>query len=99
MGASRLTELGSLLIPGKRGLELVHFAPTVTREGVSSLVAQEGIFPTEGFATQTIRLVVLMFGLVMAPKVVLASKAEATEVTLNVHWGVNENTLYIKQLY
>lgn len=81
-----------------RGLELVHFAPTVTRERVSSLVAQEGIFPTERFATQTIRLVVLMFRLVVAPQVMLASKAEATEVTLNVHWGVNEDTLHVNKL-
>jgi hypothetical protein len=36
-----------------------------------------------------------MLGLVMTPKVVLASKAEATQVTLNGHWGVNENTLHV----
>lgn len=56
-------------------------------------MAQESVLPTEGLATQTIRLVVLMLGLVVAPKVVLASKAEATEVTLNAHWGVDKDTL------
>ena len=36
-----------------------------------------------------------MLGLVVASKVMLASKAEATEVTLNAHWGVNENALHV----
>lgn len=101
LGASRLAEPGSLasLIPGERGLELVHLAPAVTRERVGPLVAQEGVFPTKSLATQTIRLIILMLGPMVAPKVVLASEAEATQVTLNVHWGVNKNTLHVGQLY
>ena len=88
-----------LLIPGKRGLELVHLAPAVTRERVSPLMAQEGVFPTERLATHAVRLVLLMLGLVVAPKIVLASKAEATQVTLNVHWGMNKNPLHNITLY
>ena len=84
-----------LLIANNRGLELVHLAPAVTRERVSSLVAQESVFPTERLATQAVRLVLLVLGFVVAPKVVLPSKAEATQVTLNVYWGVNENTLRV----
>jgi hypothetical protein len=102
MGASRLVEpgtpsreLGDLLITGKRGLELKDLAPAIPRKRVSSLVAQESILPAEGLAAHTIRLVVLVLGFMVAPEVVLTSKAEATEVTLNVDWGVNENTLCI----
>lgn len=32
----------------------------------------------------------------MTPKVVLASKAKATQVTLNAHWGVDKDTLHVK---
>jgi len=80
-------------IPGKRRLELVHLASAVTRERVRSLVAQESVFPTERLATHAVRLVVLVLRFVMAPKVVLARKAEATQMALNVHGGVNKDTL------
>lgn len=83
------------MVPGKRGLELVDLASAVTRERVSPLVAQEGVFPTERLATHAVRLAVLVLGPVMAPKVVLASKAEATQVTLDVHRGVNKHTLHV----
>lgn len=80
-------------VASKRGLELVNLAPAVARERVSSLVAQEGVFPTKGLAAHAVRLILLVLGLVMAPKIVLTSKTEATEVTLNVHWGVDEHAL------
>jgi len=78
---------------------LVHLAPAVTRQGVSSLVAQESVFPTERLAAHAVRLVVFVLGLVMAAEVVLAGKAETTQVTLNVHWGVNKNSLHRGTLY
>lgn len=80
-------------IASKRGLELVNLAPAVARERVSSLVAQESVFPTKGLAAHAVRLILLVLALVMAPKIMLASKTKATEVTLNVHWGVDKHAL------
>jgi hypothetical protein len=62
-------------------------------------VAQERVFPTERLATHAVRLVLLVLGFVVAPKVMLAGKAQATQVTMNINWRVDENALLGDQYF